>query len=298
MTETVLQVNSLNKRFGKLTAVDNISFKVQKGNVYGLLGPNGSGKTTTLGILLNTTNPSSGNWNWFGESFTSTNSLKKIGAILEHPNFYTYLNAEQNLKISCAIKETSFSRIDEVLELVGLLNRKNDVFSTYSLGMKQRLAIASAMINKPEVLILDEPTNGLDPEGIIQIRQLINLIAKNGTTILLASHLLDEVEKVCSHVIILKNGQSLYTGPVNELTNTNGYFELNSPDKNKLKEALTTIDEIEEIIDTGTFLKVLLKNDLEASRLNENLSHQGIYLDHLVKRKQSLEEQFIELVNK
>ena len=292
----VLEVTNLSKRFGRLQAVNSISFSVEKGNVYGLLGPNGSGKSTTLGILLSTINASEGNWSWFGNSGTSSQNLKRIGAIIEHPNFYTYLSAEKNLKIVCQIKEAPYSRIENVLKLVGLYERKNDRFSTFSLGMKQRLAIASAMLNNPEVLILDEPTNGLDPEGIIQIREIIKSIANQGTTIILASHLLDEVEKVCSHVIILKKGVSLYCGSVAGITAKNGYFVLESTDIKSLKSELESIGSFSELkIDSGRVI-AYMKADVNSSELNKLLSEKGIFLSHLSKERESLEEQFLDLV--
>ncbi len=292
----VLEVSNLRKNFGRIQAVQDISFKVEKGNIYGILGPNGSGKSTTLGILLNTLAESDGNWKWFGNHKTDTSTLKKIGAILEHPNFYSYLSGEKNLKIVAKIKEVHLTRIDEVLNLVGLSDRRHDVFSTYSLGMKQRLAIASAMLNNPEVLILDEPTNGLDPEGIIQIRNLIKTISETGTTILLASHLLDEVEKICSHVIVLRKGIALYSGPVREISNTHGYFELASKDKENLVRVLNTLDCVSGIVATTSPIKMHLNKEIEADWLNETLAKEGIFLSHLVKRKQSLEEQFLELI--
>jgi ABC-2 type transport system ATP-binding protein len=293
---TILEVNNLSKRFGKIQAVNSISFKVERGNVYGLLGPNGSGKSTTLGILLSTINASNGNWSWFGKKGTIPEDLKKIGAIIEHPNFYSYLSAEKNLKIVCHIKGATYDRIDQVLELVGLLERKNYAFSTFSLGMKQRLAIASAMLNEPEVLILDEPTNGLDPEGIIQIREIIKKIASNGTTIILASHLLDEVEKVCSHVIILKKGISLYCGTVEGISNQNGYFILKSNDLNKLIEELKKTSYFSELTIESGFIYAHLKEDLDGSDLNKNLQEKGIILSHISKERQTLEDQFLELV--
>src|SRR5690606_22535291 len=206
----------------------------------GLLGPNGSGKSTTLGVILNVTNPSSGTWKWFDEN-PSVESLKRIGAIIERPNFYPYLSAERNLEIVAKIKEVDRSKIDEKLKLVGLLDRKKDKFSTFSLGMKQRLAIAGALLNDPEVLILDEPTNGLDPQGIIQIRELIQTIAATGTTIILASHLLDEVEKVCSHVVILEKGKTLYCGPVDEMVSNHGFLELASDNITLLQQELNNL---------------------------------------------------------
>lgn len=295
--ENVLEIRNLSKRFGRLTAVDNLSFSVEKGNVYGLLGPNGSGKSTTLGMILNVINPTAGEWRWFGKEATS-DSLKKIGAIIEHPNFYPYLSAVRNLEIVAEIKEVPYSKIDEKLKVVDLYERKNDKFGTYSLGMKQRLAIAAAILNDPQVLILDEPTNGLDPQGIIKIREIIQQIAANGTTIILASHLLDEVEKVCSHVVILEKGKTLYSGPVDEMTVSLGYFELDASDTEKLKSVLTGISAFEKISMTEKGLKAVLKEDLSAESLNRILFEKGIVLSHLVKRKESLESQFLQITHK
>lgn len=292
----VLEVNNLSKRFGRLQAVNSISFSVEKGNVYGLLGPNGSGKTTTLGIILSTLNPSEGKWSWFGNPGTSSDDLKSIGAIIEHPNFYTYLSAQKNLKIVCEIKGAPYSRIDSVLKLVGLFERRGDRFSSFSLGMKQRLAIASAMLNEPKVLILDEPTNGLDPEGIIQIREIIKTIASKGTTIILASHLLDEVEKVCSHVIILKKGVSLYCGSVAGITSKNGYFVLEANNLKSLKNELKVSGDFSEIKEDSGRIIAYMKSDLNASELNKKMMDKGIYLSHLSKEQESLEEQFLDLV--
>lgn len=295
--ENVLEINNLTKRFGRLTAVDNLSFQVQRGNVYGLLGPNGSGKSTTLGMLLTSINPTAGNWQWFG-NVKPTDALKRIGATIERPNFYPYLNATQNLLITAKIKGVAVKNIDEKLELVGLLERKKDKFATYSLGMKQRLAIASAMLNDPEVLILDEPTNGLDPMGIIQIREIIFTIATTGTTIILASHLLDEVEKVCSHVIVLRNGKSLYSGEVAGMTNSQPYFELAAADMEALRNALSTIREIESVVLSGKIFHVEVREDLDPGTMNKLAFERGITLTHLVKKKNSLETQFLELVKK
>lgn len=292
--EKILEINQLTKKFGRLTAVDNLSFSVEKGNVYGLLGPNGSGKSTTLGMILNVVNPTSGDWRWFGKEHSS-DSLKKVGAIIERPNFYPYLSANKNLEIVAQIKGVDFSKIDEKLELVGLLERKNDKFSSFSLGMKQRLAIAAALLNDPYVLILDEPTNGLDPQGIIQIREVIRKIAAEGTTIILASHLLDEVEKVCSHVVILEKGKALYYGLVEEMTSSFGYFELSSINNLQLKEVLESFPFFEPIKVNENRLKAILKEDLSSEDLNRMLFEKGIVLNHLVKRKESLESQFLEL---
>lgn len=294
--ETILKISNLNKIFNKhLHAVKNVSFEIKKGNVYGILGPNGSGKSTTLGIVLNVVNKTSGDFEWFGGKVATHDALKKVGAIIERPNFYPYMTAKENLELVCKIKGTPFSKVDEKLELVGLLERKNDKFRTYSLGMKQRLAIASALLNDPKILILDEPTNGLDPQGIRQIRDIIKVIASQGTTILLASHLLDEVEKVCSHVVVLRKGEMLYQGTVHNMIENNSFFELKSNDMLRLKTVLDEQSFVENTIEEDGKLLVYLKQDIAAQDLNSYLFEQNIVLEHLVKRKNSLEEQFLEL---
>lgn len=296
--ETILTIENLNKRFGQVHAVNNVSLEINKGNVYGILGPNGSGKSTTLGIVLNVVNKTSGTFQWFGGTKETHDALKKVGAIIERPNFYPYMTAQENLELVCKIKGTPYSKVIEKLEVVGLLDRKDSKFRTFSLGMKQRLAIASALLNDPEILILDEPTNGLDPQGIRQIRDIIKHIASLGTTILLASHLLDEVEKVCSHVLVLRKGQVLYSGKVDGMISNEGFFELQSEDLAVLKNALTKISAIDHFTEEDGKLTAYLKQPLEARDLNKLLAEQNIYLNHLIKRKHSLEEQFLELTSK
>ncbi|MDD3459657.1 MAG: ATP-binding cassette domain-containing protein [Weeksellaceae bacterium] len=292
--KNVLEIKNLTKKFGRLTAVDNLSFSVEKGNVYGLLGPNGSGKSTTLGMILNVINPTRGDWRWFGKE-ASVSSLKKIGAIIERPNFYPYLTAEKNLEIVAEIKDAAYKNIEEKLKIVGLYERRKDKFRTFSLGMKQRLAIAAAMLNDPEVLILDEPTNGLDPKGIIQIREIIQQIAASGTTIILASHLLDEVEKVCSHVVILEKGKTLYSGKVEDMTSSFGHFEMEADDNEKLKALLSEMSFFEKITENRNRLKAIMKEDVDAASLNRLLFEKGIVLSHLSKQKESLESQFLRI---
>lgn len=295
--ETILTIENLNKRFGPVHAVKNVSLEIKKGNVYGILGPNGSGKSTTLGIVLNVVNKTSGEYRWFGGTMETHEALKKVGAIIERPNFYPYMTAQENLELVCKIKGTPYTKVAEKLEVVGLLDRKDSKFRTFSLGMKQRLAIASALLNDPEILILDEPTNGLDPQGIRQIRDIIKTIASQGTTILLASHLLDEVEKVCSHVLVLRKGEILYSGKVDGMISNEGFFELQSDNLNELKSALQNHPAIEKMELEEGRLVVYLKSALEAKDLNRYLVDKGIYLNHLVKRKHSLEEQFLQLTN-
>lgn len=290
---TILTLENLSKNFGHVKAVKNLSFIINKGNVYGILGPNGSGKSTTLGMVLNVVNKSSGNFHWFDGSNSTHNALKKVGAIIERPNFYPFMTASQNLGLVCKIKEVPTTKIDEKLELVGLLDRKNDKFSTFSLGMKQRLAIASALLNDPEILILDEPTNGLDPQGIHQIREIIKKIASEGTTILLASHLLDEVEKVCTHVVILRKGEKLYSGSVDAMSASNGFFTLKGKDLAAIQMALENHPDFSSVKTENDSVIAILKVPMEPSQLNILLFEKGIALSYLVHRKESLEEKFL-----
>ncbi len=276
-------------------AVDQLTFTLKKGNSYGLLGPKGSGKSTTLGMILNVVNPTSGSFSWYEGVLSTQQALKKIGAIIERPNFYPYMTALQNLQLICKIKQCSDATLQEKLELVGLWERRNSKFSTYSPGMKQRLAIAAALINNPELLILDEPTNGLDPEGIHQIRGLIKKIAGQGTTILLASHLLDEVEKVCSHVIILKKGVKYYEGPVDGIHKSFGYIELKAQNLKLLKQFMAALEEVDSIEEESSILKVFLKNELNTEELSQQLAQEKIYITHLAQKRPSLEEQFLTL---
>ncbi|MFD2824226.1 ABC transporter ATP-binding protein [Lacinutrix iliipiscaria] len=295
--ESILTINNLTKKFGYLTAVKDLSFTINKGNVYGILGPNGSGKSTTLGIVLNVVNKTQGDFKWFDGSVTTHDALKKVGAIIERPNFYPYMTASQNLKLVCKIKGVDYSKIEEKLDIVGLLDRKDHKFKTYSLGMKQRLAIASALLNDPEILILDEPTNGLDPQGIHQIRKIIKDIANNGTTILLASHLLDEVEKVCTHVVVLRKGEKLYSGRVDEMISSHGFFELKAEKHDELLNLLENNSAFKNIKVENDLLTAFLNEPMDATTFNKLMFDKGIILSHLVKRKESLEEQFLQLTD-
>jgi len=294
--ETILSLKNLDKKYGKVHAVNNLSFDIKKGNVYGILGPNGSGKSTTLGIILNVVNKTSGEFSWFDGKLTTHDALKKVGAIIERPNFYPYMTASQNLSLICSIKSISTEKIEEKLKTVNLFERRNSKFSTFSLGMKQRLAIASALLNDPEILILDEPTNGLDPQGIHEIREIIKKIAANGTTILLASHLLDEVEKVCSHVVVIRKGVKLYSGKVDEMTASKGLFELKiDNNEDELISLLENHDAILKVNKEQNLIIATLNEEISASEINSFLFKNRFVLSHLVKRKPSLEQQFLDL---
>lgn len=293
--ETVLSIKNLNKNYGKIHAVKNLSFDVEKGNVFGILGPNGSGKTTTLGIILDVINAKSGSYSWFGQP-PSKESRKKIGAILEHPIFYPYLTAVKNLEIIADIKGIKYNDIERVLHTVELYDRRNSKFKTFSYGMKQRLAIAAALIGKPEVLIFDEPTNGLDPKGIAEIRELIINIAAEGITIILASHLLDEVQKTCSHVTVFKKGEKLFAGKVNDVLNISDTIEISSNNIDMLVLAVKEYDKVTDIKKELDLLVVNLKEGTTTFDLNNYLVNKGIILSHLSVRKKSLEQQFLGLL--
>jgi ABC-2 type transport system ATP-binding protein len=295
--ESILSINNLTKKYGDLTAVSNLSFSIEKGNIYGILGPNGSGKSTTLGVVLNVVNKTKGDFTWYDGQLSTHDALKKVGAIIERPNFYPYMTAYQNLMLVCKIKGVDYSKIEKKLEVVDLLDRKDDKFKTFSLGMKQRLAIASALLNDPEILILDEPTNGLDPQGIHQVRKIIKEIANSGTTILLASHLLDEVEKVCTHVVVLRKGERLYSGRVDEMISSHGFFELRSDKHDELVAFLESHDSFEKITVEDDLITAFLNSPMDAAAFNVLMFENGIRLSHLVKRKESLEEQFLQITN-
>ncbi len=296
MQKEILEIRNLSKSYGRLKALDNLSLKVERGSVFGILGPNGSGKTTTLGILLDIIKADSGEHFWFGQPPDSV-LRKRIGALLEQPLFYPYLTAVDNLKIVADIRGVPYDDIDEVLEMVHLSDRKLYKYSTYSLGMKQRLAIAAAMLGNPEVLILDEPTNGLDPKGIADIRNLILEAAGRGFTIILASHLLDEVEKVCSHVMILEKGKKRYAGPVDEALAGSVIMEVAATDPEKLQLALKKIAAVKSVARQGENFVLTVAEDLHPGLLNKMLAEQGIFLTHLAVRNKSLEKYFLELLS-
>ena len=291
--DTILKIDSLTKKYPSLFAVSQLSLSIDKGSVFGLLGPNGSGKTTTLGIILGVTSATSGNFSWFGKN-NSSSDRKKIGALLETPNFYSYLSAKSNLKISAKIKGVDYKDIDRVAEIVNLKDRLNDKFKTYSLGMKQRLAIAAALLGNPEVLVLDEPTNGLDPQGIAEIRAVIQNISKIGVTIILASHALDEVEKVCSHVCVIKKGKSLIQGNVNDVLLGENLIEVASSEKEKLKEIATKFSGFKTLKEENHYLLVTLEDSSSSIEFSKYLITNNIIITHFLKRTKSLEEFFLE----
>ncbi len=291
----ILQISNLTKKYGRITAVKDLSLTVNKGNIYGILGPNGSGKTTTLGVVTGIIHANEGEYSWFEGRESNNDARKKIGTLLETPNFYPYMDAVKNLEIIAHIKKVKQPRIDELLELVNLSHRKKSKFKTYSLGMKQRLAIAGTLIGDPEVLIFDEPTNGLDPQGIAEVRNIIQNIAAMDKTILMASHILDEVEKICSHVAIIKNGVLLAEGTVGSIINEDVTVEVGAADIDGLKAAIHRIDQIKSIEEANGNLHLSVSKDFNPAELNRLAFEKGIVLTHLVKRQKSLEAEFLEI---
>ncbi len=293
--EKILEINGLTKSYGRIQAVQNLSLDIPRGSVFGILGPNGSGKTTTLGMVLGVIKPDSGNFNWFGQQL-NFDTKKRVGAILETPNFYPYMSGVKNLEIVASIKEIRNPKIEETLNTVGLGERGQSKFKSYSLGMKQRLAIASALLSEPEILVLDEPTNGLDPQGIAQIRELILEIASRGITIIIASHILVEIEKVCTHAAVLQRGVLRFAGRVEELTGLEGLVEISAADNGILMNVLNAFDAVESVTEEGGLLLAKLNKEWSADDINRQLAAQGIFVNHLVFRKASLETQFLNLI--
>ena len=297
MSATILEINKLSKKYKDVLALDSLSLKVEKGTIFGLLGPNGSGKTTTLGILLGVLRQSTGSYSWF-ENGDATENRLRIGALLETPNFYPYLTAVRNLEIVAKIKKLNnpSERIDSVLKIVNLYQRKDSNFKTYSLGMKQRLAIAAAILNDPEVLVLDEPTNGLDPQGIAEIRELIITISKEGKTIIIASHILDEIEKVCTHVAILKFGNLVRQGTIEDIIGGDNFVIIAANDMALTKTAIDENPQMKISKTAETEITIKVSKEMTTEMINQYFFDKGIVLSKLKSHSESLETQFLEII--
>jgi ABC-2 type transport system ATP-binding protein len=291
---SILSLQQITKFYGALCALDQVSFEVPAHSIFGILGPNGSGKTTLLGTVTDVLKPASGTYRWF-EKPPDHQLRKQIGTLLETPNFYPYLSAEDNLYINAAIKGCDRKEVARVLQLVGLSGRSRSLFRTFSLGMKQRMALASAMLGDPPVVVLDEPTNGLDPVGIADIRALIQQMGENGKTVIMASHLLDEVEKVCTHVAILKKGKLLASGPVSEILTSEEVIEMAATGMDRLREVISAHPAVKTARLSGDTLQVVLNTPVESEALNRYCFDHQIILSLLRKKKKSLELKFIEL---
>jgi ABC-2 type transport system ATP-binding protein len=287
--EVILRTVGLTKRFGSFTAVDALDLDVRRGEVLGFLGPNGAGKSTTVGMILGLIAPSAGRVEYTGVS------LKRIGAIIEAPAFYPYLSARDNLQaIALAGGGVPSSRIDELLEYVGLADRRKSPYRTFSMGMKQRLGIASTLLLDPALIILDEPTNGLDPAGQREIRSLIPQLAREGRSVLLASHLLHEVEQVCDRVAILRHGKLLRVGRVSEVVGEGGFLEVQVAEPERAAEIIRGLPFVEQVTVQDGRLAVVAPEERSAE-LSRALGEADLFVQGLTWRRHSLEEVFLEL---
>ena len=297
MSDYVIQTDRLTKRYGSILAVDELSIQVRRGHVYGLLGPNGSGKTTTMGMLLGLLKPTSGAFTLFGESDNLEASLRRIGAVIETPTFYPYLSGRRNLAYFQGISQRGApNEIDRLLDQVGLADRADSKFNTYSMGMKQRLGLAYSLLGDPDLVILDEPTNGLDPEGMLEVRELIRSLGDGNRTVLLSSHLLNEVEQVCDSVTILSKGKLIAQGSVAELIHSAGreQVRMKTTDNVKAHTILAALDWVEEITDDENFLIVTAPKE-RTTELSAALGKQEVYVAELAPIETSLEEYFLQV---
>ena len=298
----ILTVDDLSKNYGSIKALDGVSFAVPQGSVFGILGPNGSGKTTLLGIVMNVLNATSGSFAWNKQQASDAQIRKQIGTLLETPNFYHYLSAEDNLKIAAKIKGRGLDDISDVLKTVNLYERKDSKFNTYSLGMKQRLAIASTLLGNPDVLVFDEPANGLDPAGIAEIRELIKSLSKKGKTIIMASHILDEVEKVCTHVAIIQRGVLKAVGSVEEILATtsvnlssNTMVQISATDLVLLQSVLKKLTGVISMQQVNDELQLTCDKNINGTEINKFCFENGIVLNKLNVKRTSLETKFLEI---
>ena len=293
--QEILSIRGLSKSYKNIRAIQNLDLQILEGQAYGILGPNGSGKTTTLSIVMGIIRQEGGHFSWFGEEPVA-GQRRSIGSLIETPHFYPYLNLERNLKIICDIKGMPYGDIGRVLETAQLAERKKSKFSTLSLGMKQRLGIAAALLGDPRVLVLDEPTNGLDPEGIAEVREIVLQQVQQGKTLILASHILSEVEKICSHVAILKKGELLANGPVKELLAEDEIIEISCNNNDQLKSALKGSSLVKEIETENGVLILTLNEKVSPAEINSFAFDNKLVIHHMLSRKRSLESQFLELV--
>ena len=300
MNELILKTEALSYFFSsEFKALDGINLRVQQGSIYGFLGPNGAGKTTTLRLLLGILRKQQGTIEIFGKRLGDErlNILKRIGSLIEQPSLYAHLTAKENLEVYRRVYGCSKHRIDEVLDLVGLSYTKNKKTKQFSLGMKQRLSIAVALLHQPELLILDEPTNGLDPAGIIEMRELIKTLNKeHGVTILVSSHILAEVEKMASHVGIIHKGKLLFQGSLSELQqlkNKQSFLELETANNDNALAALQSY----AVERKNGLLHLSFENNEQAAFINSTLVEKGIDVYRLQPQQNNLEQLFIDITS-
>lgn len=291
----VLSINQLSKRYGSTVALNGVSLSVKKGCVVGILGPNGSGKTTLLSVVLGLRSQNSGSFSWFDHP-NGIIPRQQIGALVEVPNYYPYLSLEDNLRLSTLAKGIDQSAIYPVVDRVGLTANLKTKVSAFSLGMKQRLALAQAILGNPEVIILDEPTNGLDPVGIVEVRNLIHELRLAGKTIILASHNLDEVQRTCTHVAVLKAGQLIASGSVPELLTAEKVAILEVENPEVLTGFISANPSFELINQQNHQFTLLLAENLQSSDFMNLLVTAGVRVNGIEIRNLTLEELFVRLV--
>ncbi len=297
MAANVVETAGLTKHYGEVRAVQDLSLEVPKGTVFGLLGPNGAGKTTIIGTLLGLIRPTAGTIRLFGTEINGATdaAVRRIGAIMETPAFYPFMSGRDNLRYFQGISGTGGpAEIDNLLELVGLSARANARFNTYSLGMKHRLGIAYALLGDPELLLLDEPTNGLDPNGMAEVRQLLKDLGDGDRTIVLASHLLNEVEQVCERVAILSKGSVIAEGAVSELIGRRDRIQLSTTDNVAAHRLLAALDWVSSVLATDGGLLVDAPTERVAD-ISEALARAGVYPTELRATSTSLEQFFLEV---
>ncbi|MGI2336301.1 MAG: ABC transporter ATP-binding protein [Dehalogenimonas sp.] len=295
MSNIVLSTENLTKRFGEITAVKDLSIEIEQGQVYGFLGPNGSGKTTTISLILGLLTATSGKVNLFGEDWKS-GSLRRMGVVMDLHGFYpNYSGLDNLLLFGEMLHPVDRNRIAEVLKLVGLADRAQSKFRTYSMGMKQRLAVALALLDDPEFLILDEPTNGMDPEGIVEIRNLIIELNRQGKTILLASHLLSEVEQVCTHLAIMKKGVVVKQGALADLLDDNAatdtVFEIVT---GNLPATTVLLQSLGYPVKQGRDRVLVSASGDAAEKISATLAGEKLFVTEMRRTTGSLESVFIE----
>ena len=297
MSLAAIEVNNLSKRYGDLVALNNATFSVPLGTICGFVGPNGSGKTTTIRMLLGLIKPSSGTASIIGNSISHPERyLNEVGALIEGPAFYPALSGIENLRVLAKLGGIPISRCQELMQLVGLGGREKDKYKTYSLGMKQRLGIAAALLPNPKLLILDEPVNGLDPAGIQEVRDLLENLATNGVTVFVSSHLLSEIEMISEHLVMLRKGEVIFAGPISELLHRNKPTIIARPSSKSslqyLAELINKAGYVAQIEDDH--VRVEAEDDF-AVQLNKLAFENGIVLAQLTPVRPSLEETFFEL---
>lgn len=291
-----IETIDLTKHYGRIVAVDHLTLTVERGEIFGFLGPNGSGKTTTMRMLLGLAHPTSGEARMLGMRVATdlTAILRRTGSLIEYPTFYPFLSGRHNLQVLADLTGAPRSRIDEVLDVVDMRAEANRRFKEYSVGMKQRIGVAGALLTDPELLILDEPSNGLDPAGIVEMRDLMQRLRQQGHTVLVSSHVLHEVEQVCNRIAILNRGKIVAQGDVQELLGQSDRIEIRIARPEAAVAIIRTLPWVKEVRTEGDTVVVAAPID-RAAEINEALARNHLFAGIIQPRQESLERYFLEL---